>query len=89
MTTDLLVAAVGTAAAVAVAAWPKAKSLLGALAWPVRPAGPKATGVSFQGAIAALANVRGRLAATGCLDSEGVEAAIDSLTLALVRGSDQ
>lgn len=88
MSNDLLLTAGGTAAAVLVVAWPRVKTLLGALPWPVRADAAKATGISFQAAIASLAGVRGRLSATGCLSDEGVKEAIDTLTLALVRGSD-
>lgn len=89
MTLDALVMAGGTTAAVLVAAWPKLKPVLGLMAWPVKPDSKKATPVSFQGAIAALAAVRGRLVATGASDAEGVGRAIEVLTLALVEGSDK
>lgn len=46
------------------------------------------SGVSYQGAMADLARVRLRLLKTKQLDDK-VKAAIDSLTLALVAGSDQ
>ena len=47
-----------------------------------------APGVGYQKAIADLANVRTRLASTQQLDDK-VKSAIDTLTLALVAGSDQ
>ena len=47
-----------------------------------------ARGIGYQAAIADLANVRKRLADTSTLD-EKAKAAIDTLTLALVAGSDQ
>ena len=47
-----------------------------------------AAGIGYQKAIADLANVRRRLADTKQLDDK-VKAAIDTLTLALVAGSDQ
>lgn len=89
MTLDLLIAGGGTAAAVLVAAWPKLASSAAALASLLRPAAPKVAVVSFQAAVAALASVRGRLVATGCAEGDGVSAAIDTLTLALVKGSDK
>ena len=53
------------------------------------PTLPKpAAGVGYQKAIADLANVRKRLASTQQLDDK-VKTAIDTLTLALVAGSDQ
>lgn len=45
-------------------------------------------GVSYQAAISDLASVRKRLSATQQLDDKS-KAAIDTLTLALVAGSDQ
>lgn len=47
-----------------------------------------AEGVSYQAAMSDLANVRRRLLQTKQLDDK-VKAAIDTLTLALVAGSDQ
>ena len=53
------------------------------------PTLPKpAAGVGYQKAIADLANVRKRLSSTQQLDDK-VKTAIDTLTLALVAGSDQ
>jgi hypothetical protein len=61
--------------------------------WPDKPAGevvrglvPKAAPVKFSAAIAALSLVQHRLSTTDCLDDDQREA-IDTLTLALVRGS--
>lgn len=88
MSADVMLAAVGTAAAVAVAAWPKARSLMGAIKWP-SVASPKASRVSFQDAIAALSAVRSRVVATGHAGADGVGRAVEVLTLALVEGSDQ
>jgi hypothetical protein len=50
---------------------------------PARP-----TAISYQGSMADLANVRKRLLDTNQLDDK-VKAAIDTLTLALVAGSDK
>jgi hypothetical protein len=50
-----------------------------------KPAGP---GVAYQRAMADLATVRRRLVETKHLDDK-VKAAIDTITLALVAGSDQ
>jgi hypothetical protein len=52
------------------------------------PSAPRPAGIGYQKAIADLANVRRRLADTKQLDDK-VKAAIDTLTLALVAGSDQ
>jgi hypothetical protein len=78
--------------AAGVVAWPKlvqlVKSLRGVIpAGPVAPAAP----VSYEGAIHNLALVRARLNSTGLLGDEKSpqRAAIDTLTLALVAGSDK
>ena len=52
------------------------------------PRAAKPQSVSYQAAIADLANVRKRLVDTNQL-ADPVKAAIDTLTLALVAGSDQ
>lgn len=59
---------------------------LGAQVLTAKPVAPR--GIGYQTAIADLANVRKRLADTSTLD-EKAKAAIDTLTLALVAGSDQ
>lgn len=78
------------AAAAAVAAWPKIQSL--ALAWLKKPApGPTPkplSSVGYEAAIHDLASVRSRLAATSLL-ADDQKKAIDTLTLALVAGSDK
>ena len=78
------------AAAAAVLFWPKAKAPAPSLFTPspaeVSPPAPR--GPTYQEAIANLANVRKRLVATAALD-EKAKAAIDTLTLALVAGSDK
>jgi len=51
-------------------------------------AGAPRAGVTYQSAMTCLANVRRRLLDTKQLDDK-VKAAIDTLTLALVAGSDQ
>lgn len=88
MSTDVMMAAAGTAAALAVAAWPKLRTIASGVKWPSMPA-PKAAGVSFQAAISALSVVRSRIVATGASNSEGVTKAVEVLTLALVEGSDK
>lgn len=80
----------GVAAAVAVALWPQAKALsAGVAAWLERkaPATHRA-GVGFQAAVDHLANVRLRLLQTSALEEEQKKA-IETLTLALVAGSDK
>jgi hypothetical protein len=55
----------------------------------VKPAAPPAKpGVGYQAAIADLASVRRRLVETKMLDDK-CRAAVDTLTLGLVAGSDQ
>ena len=78
--------------AAGVVAWPKlvqlVKSLRGVIpAGPVAPVAP----VSYEAAIHNLALVRARLNSTGLLGDEKSpqRAAIDTLTLALVAGSDK
>lgn len=90
MTYEQIAAAV---AAVGVFAWPK---LVQALKYvrgitPAGPAVPPGAPVSYEAAIHNLALVRARLNATGLLGDEKSpqRAAIDTLTLALVAGSDQ
>lgn len=73
------------AAAGVVAAWPH----LSKLARGFLPAGgPAAPAVSYEAAIKDLALVRSRLAGTGLL-TDDAKKAIDTLTLALVAGSDK
>jgi hypothetical protein len=78
--------------AAGVVAWPKLVQLVKSLrrftpAGPVAPAAP----VSYEGSIHNLALVRARLNSTGLLGDEKSpqRAAIDTLTLALVAGSDK
>ena len=80
----IYLALVGAAAAllVAPALWKAGPPAFGQ-AQPTPPPGP-----SYQSAIADLANVRRRLVQTQRLDDK-VKAAIDTLTLALVAGSDE
>jgi hypothetical protein len=59
---------------------------LGASVLAAKPAEP--AGVTFHRSMLDLANVRKRLVATAALD-EKAKAAIDTLTLALVAGSDK
>ncbi|NBW19190.1 MAG: hypothetical protein EBR82_65565 [Caulobacteraceae bacterium] len=59
-----------------------------AVAFSQRPPAAQADGVTYQAAIADLANVRKRLVDTNQI-ADPVKAAIDTLTLALVAGSDQ
>lgn len=77
------VQAAAGALAVLVAAWPQLKSVVSVL--PVRPSAPQPP--TYAKAIADLASVRARLVATKKL-AEDQKAAIDTLTLALVDGSD-
>lgn len=89
----MLQAAAAVAAVVIVAwpavtaAWPRLKAAVTPPSGPqdahVRPAGP-----TYQRAMLDLASVRQRLLATDSL-TEPVKAAIDTLTLALVGGSDR
>lgn len=85
------IAAAGVAAAVV--AWPKiasvAKTLWGLL--PSVPVPQMGGAVGYEEAIHNLALVRARLNATGLLGDEKSpqRAAIDTLTLALVAGSDK
>lgn len=93
------------AAAVVVAAWPSLKKAAAMLWAAVKPAPgaapppaphvlplpgsePVSTVVSYESAIHDLAIVRSRLAATQLLD-DPAKKAIDTLTLALVAGSDK
>ena len=92
MTIEQIIAAV---IAAVVVAWPKlvqAIKYLGA-AISVGPAGPASPGapVGYEDAIHNLALVRTRLNSTGLLGDEKSpqRAAIDTLTLALVAGSDK
>lgn len=93
ITTPMLQAA-AVVAAVAIAAWPAvaaaAQRLADAAKAPAAPQKPsgKPTGPTYQRAMLDLASVRQRLLATEGM-SEAVKAAIDTLTLALVGGSDK
>ena len=71
------------AAAAAVVLWPRGVSLPHFFA--TSPAAP--AGISFETAISDLASVRRRLANTKTLTAESVSA-IETITLALVSGSD-
>ena len=71
------------AAAAAVVLWPRGVSLPHFLS--TSPATP--AGVSFEASISDLASVRRRLANTSTLTAESVSA-IETITLALVSGSD-
>jgi len=73
-------------AAVAVAFWPKSRPL-SFVVQPSLPAKPPA-GPTYAAAIDDLANVRKRLIQTEAL-ADAQKAAIDTLTLALVAGSDK
>lgn len=78
-------------AAAAVAAWPQIASVvkslaLGGIRLPSRA--PAASSVSYEKAIRDIAEVRFRLVDTDLLTDEAKKA-IDSLTLALVAGSDK
>ena len=77
------------AAAAAVLFWPRAKAPAPSLFTPspaeVSPPAPR--GPTYQEAIANLANVRKRLADTDTL-GDAEKKSIDTLTLALVAGSD-
>lgn len=54
----------------------------------VVPPGPTLDGRTFAGAIEALAIVRNRLTATGCM-SEQAAAGVEAITHALVQGTDK
>lgn len=80
------------AAAVVVLCWPSKRQDSGSLLFPPAvlpppPAPPAPRGVSYEAALRSLSQVRSRLAATESL-SEKERAAVDTLTLALVNGSD-
>lgn len=77
-------------AAAAIALWPHVESLVKLAMKYVRgvaPGSPAAT-VGFEAAIRDLAGVRSRLNETGYL-TDAEKKAIDTLTLALVAGSDK
>jgi hypothetical protein len=71
-------------------AWPKivqaGKAIL-PMPWP-KPAPAPAKPAGFEAAVSALSLVRGRITATELLDDKA-KAAVDTLTLALVAGSDK
>jgi len=78
---DVLVLLVGTAAAVAASQWPKIAPLLKRSAKPAAP-----STVTYQQSLEALAVVRARLAVGGAVP-EDAQKAIETITLALVKGS--
>jgi hypothetical protein len=89
MTTALFLLAV----AAAVAFWPMPSASqktvkLTDILDPVSPTRPSAPSIGFRESIDALALVRGRLIATELLDDKAKQA-IDTLTLALVSGSEK
>lgn len=90
MTPEQIIAAV---IAAAVVAWPKIEAVAKALWGKVRnvPMPHLSSSVGYEDAIHNLALVRSRLNATGLLGDEKSpqRAAIDTLTLALVAGSDK
>lgn len=77
--------------AAGVVAWPKLVQLAKSLRGVVPPSGPQSASVGYEEAIHNLAVVRARLNSTGLLgdDKSPQRAAIDTLTLALVAGSDK
>lgn len=86
MNLDVIVGVGGTLAAVAVSQWPRIAPLLRRMP---RPAPPSAvTAVTYQQSLEALAVVRSRLVFAGGVD-EPAQNAIETLTLALVAGSDR
>ena len=89
MTTALFLLAV----AAAVALWPTSASLtktakLKDIFEPAAQQKPSTPSIGFRDSIDALAQVRGRLIATELLDDKAKQA-IDTLTLALVSGSEK
>lgn len=85
MSLDIAVGVLGTAAAIAVAALPKAASILRSIPSPIKPA---AAVVTYQDAMLALARVRARLSATGGVSAEAAKA-IEAITHDLVEGSEK
>lgn len=81
MSLDVIVAVGGTVAAVLVSQWHKIAPMISR-----RPKPQPSVGVTYQQALESLAVVRSRLAGTGPIDAD-VQQAIESITLALVRGS--
>jgi hypothetical protein len=75
-------------AAAVVALWPQVGKLWAAVTGLAKRAPSVGSPVSYEAAIHDLAVVRTRLMATGVLD-DGSKKAIDTLTLALVAGSDK
>lgn len=94
MTLEQSMYAVAAAAGAVFVAWgplvSAARSVGGRLAGLLSAGGPRrhANVATYQSAIASLASVRSRLVATAGL-TEPVKSAIDTLTLALVAGSDE
>jgi len=76
-------------AALLVASWPAIVKFVGtAKTWPIfHPAAKPKSAVVYEASLHALAICRSRIASTDLLD-EKAKAAIDTLTLALVAGSD-
>lgn len=87
MNLDVIVGVGGTVAALAVSQWPRIAPLL---RFKPKPPSAVTTEVSYQQSLVALSVVRSRLLATG---KDGVDEAsqkaIETLTLALVQGSDR
>lgn len=86
MSLDIIVGVIGTAAAVGIGAWPRIAPLLRLLPKPTVPASGAA--ITYQAALEALAVVRSRLVAAGGVGDDAGKA-IETLTLALVAGSDK
>lgn len=77
------------AVAVLVAFWPNVRDVLASVSWEQQQQQTtRPSAASYRDAIYYLAEVRRRLVATQTLDDERRKA-IDSLTLALVEGSDK
>lgn len=74
-----------TVAAVGFLLWPAIKMAPAAISLLIRR---KGSGMTYQAAVASLADVRSRLLATECL-KDAQKGAINTLTLALVDGSDK
>jgi hypothetical protein len=84
-----MISAALIAAAAAVLFWPVKPKATGSIYFPAAPAEPpKPSQPTYESAISDLAKVRLRLLQTDALDDKA-KAAIDTLTLALVGGSDK
>lgn len=89
MNLDVIVGVGGTIAAVAVSQWPRIAPLLRRPAPPANGTTPApVTLPSFHSALESLASVRTRLVACGGVTDEASKA-IETLTLALMQGSDR